>query len=270
MFPLLCPNVNVDELASPPSAKAPLSRPHRMLVPRASSPSAEGLRIRDKVVDAIAYSSIISCIVVIITAVLLSRHPLSKPKTDRVSFRIMIYALCASVVYSIAAILANRASGPTVCRVAASFVIVGLHLSSFLLFFIGLNLQLVMIHGVDGTRAEKYYVWVSLSLAIALGILTYASNQLVYNPTQSVCYYYDPNPIRGLLWRIGTQLLWSYLTMAGEIITFVSVVVYMVRVKVLKDSQPRVSTASLWVLGSTGTLSCVLHYIPYHRYLRRE
>ena len=36
-----------------------------------------------------------------------------------------------------------------------------------------------MIHGIDRTKAEKYYVWGSLSLAVVTGILTYLSGQLV-------------------------------------------------------------------------------------------
>ncbi|KAF9266745.1 hypothetical protein L218DRAFT_747565 [Marasmius fiardii PR-910] len=194
-----------------------------MLVPRAEAPSAEDLRIRDAAFDAIAYLSVMSCTIIIITAVFLSFHPLSKSRTDRVSFRIMIYALCGSVAYSVATILVNKVTNQTACRVAGSFVIV-----------------------------EKYYVWGSLSLAIILGVLTYASNQIVYNPTQSMCYYYDPNPTRGLLWRIGTQLLWSCLTMAGEIITFVLVVVYMFRVKAFSSGPSRETTSTSASTGSQG------------------
>ncbi|KAF9266744.1 hypothetical protein L218DRAFT_747263 [Marasmius fiardii PR-910] len=214
-----------------------------MFVPRAGAPvnpSVKDLRLGDTVFDAIAYSSIVSCTIISVTAVLLSLHPLSKPKTNRVSYRIMIYALCGSVVYSTASVLANRVAGQTACRVAGSFAVVGLQISSLLFFCIGLNLQLVMIHGIDGTRLEKYYVWGSLSLATACGVLTYASKQLTYDVTQLVCYYYDSDPVRGLLWRS----LWSYLTMAGELITFLSVVVYMIRVKAFSSGPDREATAS--------------------------
>ncbi|KAF9256814.1 hypothetical protein L218DRAFT_173912 [Marasmius fiardii PR-910] len=101
-----------------------------------------------------------------------------------------------------------------------------------------------MIHGFDGTRAEKFYVLGSLLLAVALGVLTYTSNQLTYNSTQSVCYYYDPDPVRGLWWRMGIQYLWGLLTMTGEIITFASVVIYMVRVKVFESALSWETTAS--------------------------
>ncbi|KAF9266742.1 hypothetical protein L218DRAFT_747261 [Marasmius fiardii PR-910] len=199
------------------------------------NPSAQDVRIRDSLFDAMSYLSMISCIVIILISVLLSLHPLSKPKTDRVSFRIMVYALCGSFVYGIATLIKYRVKGQTACRFAGSFVVFGLHLSSFLFFCIGLNLQLVMIHKVDGARAEKFYVWGSLSLATVLSVLTYLSEQLQYDPTLSVCSYYDPNPVSGLWWRMGMQYLWSFLVMAGEIVTFSSVIIYMVRVKVFES-----------------------------------
>ncbi|KAG7093484.1 hypothetical protein E1B28_007159 [Marasmius oreades] len=98
-----------------------------------------------------------------------------------------------------------------------------------------------MIHGIDGAKAEKYYVWGSLSLAVVLGVLTYVSKQLVYD-SKVGCYYYDPNPVRGFWWRMGMQNIWSFLTMAGELSTFCSVVIYMVRVKVFSSGPSPAAT----------------------------
>ncbi|KAG7093482.1 hypothetical protein E1B28_007157 [Marasmius oreades] len=237
-----------------------------MFVPRTASlsPSAEDLRLRETIFNAISYLSVISCTIIILIAILLSLHSLSKQKTDRVSFRIMVYALCTSVVYSITMYLVNRVHGQTACRVTGSSTVFGLHLSSFLFFCIGLNLQLVMIHGIDGAKAEKYYVWGSLSLALVLGVLTYVSNQLTYD-SKVGCYYYDPNPVRGFWWRVrewlpdylqiavrfqrsryftqmGMQNIWSFLTMAGELVTFCSVVIYMIRVKVFSPGPSLAAT----------------------------
>ncbi|KAG7089125.1 hypothetical protein E1B28_010833 [Marasmius oreades] len=216
-----------------------------MFVPRTAvgslNLSTEDLRVRETVFNAISYLSVTSCTIIILIAVLLFLHPLSKQKTDRVSFRLMIYALCTSVVYSITSNVVSRVQDQTTCRVTGSSVIFGLHLSSFLFFCIGLNLQLVMIHGIDGAKAEKYYVWGSLSLAVVLGVLTYLSKQLTYD-SKVGCYYYDPNPVRGFWWRMGMQNIWSFLTMAGELVTFCSVVIYMIRVKVF-SSGPRAATA---------------------------
>ncbi|KAG7093481.1 hypothetical protein E1B28_007156 [Marasmius oreades] len=214
-----------------------------MFVPSAGAPSTQDLRLRDSIFGAISYLSLTPCIIIILIAILLSLHPLSKQKTDRVSFRIMIYALCGSVVYSITMNLVNRVHGQTACRVTGSSTVFGLHLSSFLFFCIGLNLQLVMIHGIDGAKAEKYYVWGSLSLALVLSVVAYVSKQVVYDSTQMGCYYYDPNPVRGFWWRMGMQNIWSFLTMAGELVTFCSVVIYMIRVKVFSPGPGRATIA---------------------------
>ncbi|KAG7093461.1 hypothetical protein E1B28_007137 [Marasmius oreades] len=207
-----------------------------------------------------AYLSVASCTIIILTAILLSLHPLSKQKTDRVSFRLMLYALAGSVVYSTATVIAIRVHGQTACRVSGSFSVFALQISSFFFFCIGLNLQLVMIYGIDGTRAEKYYFWGSLCLAIVLGVLTFESKQLVYSTTQSVCYYHDSNPVRGLWWRIWTQNLWNFATMAGEFVTFTSVVVYMIRVKVFNSGPHR---------GSNTTTSTQSQRISASRYYRK-
>ncbi|KAL0569718.1 hypothetical protein V5O48_012247 [Marasmius crinis-equi] len=107
-----------------------------------------------------------------------------------------------------------------------------LHGSSFLSFCIGLNLWLVMIHGVDGQKAEKFYVGGSLALAIVLGLVCFASKQWTYNPELGMCWIHNPDPMKQVLWQIGIQHLWSLLTMAGEFVTFISVVRFMMRLKV--------------------------------------
>ncbi|KAF9266721.1 hypothetical protein L218DRAFT_745693 [Marasmius fiardii PR-910] len=226
-----------------------------MFVPR--SGSTGDLRLRQLLFFALAYLSLTFCTIIVVTAILLSLHPLSKQKTDRVSFRIMIYALCGSTVYSMATVIAMRAHSQTTCRIAGSFSVFALNLSSFLFFCIGLNLQLVMIHGIDGTKAEKYYVGGSLSLAVVTGVLTYSSRQLVYDSNQSLCYYYDTNRVRGFWWRMCTQTVWNFLTMSGEFITFTAVLIYMIRVKVFSSGPSRENTTTS---SSSQGLSASRHY----------
>ncbi|KAF9255736.1 hypothetical protein L218DRAFT_305880 [Marasmius fiardii PR-910] len=83
---------------------------------------------------------------------------------------------------------------------------------------------------------------------MVLGILAYLSKQFVYNPSLLICLYHDPDPIRGFWWRMAIQHVWNFLTMTGEILTFSSVVIYMIRVKAFESG--------LWSRGSTsGTRS---------------
>ncbi|KAF9255444.1 hypothetical protein L218DRAFT_1035465, partial [Marasmius fiardii PR-910] len=142
-----------------------------------------------------AYLGISLCTLVILVAAILSLHPSSRQVTDRVSFRVMIYALCATVIYLAAMLLSNLSD--QMCRIGGSVVILlteelkaALQVTSFLFFSIGLNLQLVMIHKIDGTKMEKYYVGGSLFLAILLGVIAYLSGQIME------CY------IRGIGWQV--------------------------------------------------------------------
>ncbi|KAF9260884.1 hypothetical protein L218DRAFT_564864 [Marasmius fiardii PR-910] len=201
-------------------------------------------RARLSITDVATIMSISSCVVIIVMAALLSIHPLSKQKTDRVSFRIMICAICGIVIYLVASLLVSWVLGQTMCRVGGSLAVFGWQGASFLFFCIGLNLQLVTIHGVDGTKAEKYYLGGSVLLATLLGIITYFSKQLVYSPEWRTCYYYNPNSVTAFWWRMGIWLIWSFLAMLGELITFVSIVVYMFRVQAF-DSHPRESTSQM-------------------------
>ncbi|KAF9266751.1 hypothetical protein L218DRAFT_955862 [Marasmius fiardii PR-910] len=209
--------------------------------------TVEGLPPRNPLFDVLTYLSISLCTVVVLIAAVLSVHPLSKQKTDRVSFRIMVYALGANVMHLISMLTSNYISNQAMCRVVGSVVITGLHLTSFLFFCIGLNLQLVMIHGIDGTKAEKYYVGGSLSLAALLGVVLFMSRQMFYDPVQKACYYHNPDPVQGLWWQIGIQHFWNFLTMAGEIIAFTRIIIYMARLKVFESSPSQEASVNLGV-----------------------
>ncbi|KAF9255798.1 hypothetical protein L218DRAFT_304319 [Marasmius fiardii PR-910] len=85
--------------------------------------SAKNLHLRDTLFDVISYLSVATCTLIILIAFLLSLHPLSKQETDRVSYRIMIYALCGSIVYSVSTVIVNRVHNQKTCSVGGSFVI---------------------------------------------------------------------------------------------------------------------------------------------------
>ncbi|KAF9263912.1 hypothetical protein L218DRAFT_296817 [Marasmius fiardii PR-910] len=210
-----------------------------MLATRVDSakPSAEDMQFRDFLSSFFSYLGISLCTLVISVAGILSMHPLSKPITDRVSFRVMIYALCATVIFLIS-VLPSSLSSEASCRIWAPIAVSTLHLTSFLFFSIGLNLQLVMIHKVDGTRMEKYYIGGSLFLASLLGIMTHLFGQLTYIPAQKECL------VRDVWWQIGLQYFWYLAVLIGELVTFSSVLLYMWSFKVF-DSGPGQDTTPI-------------------------
>ncbi|KAL0569067.1 hypothetical protein V5O48_012911 [Marasmius crinis-equi] len=188
--------------------------------------------VRESVFIPFTYLSISLCAATLFIIALLAIHPVSRPMVDRVSFRMLIYAVFLMLVYSVTAIWPLRIANYHTCPIVGAVLLFAVHGSSFLSFCIGLNLQLVMIHGVDGKKVEKLYVGGSLVLATALGIVCFASKQWTYNPELTICWIHDPDPVKQLLWEIGMQHFWNFLTMAGELVTFTSIVMYMMRLKV--------------------------------------
>ncbi|KAF9256817.1 hypothetical protein L218DRAFT_949683 [Marasmius fiardii PR-910] len=162
---------------------------------------------------------------ILVISTTLSLHPLSRRITDRVSFRVKTYALSATYPYIQFWFKPDGVSNQRLdCH--------------------------IMIHRIDGTRMEKYYVGGSLFLAIALGFMSYLSRQLTYDPIKKECYPYDPNRVRGLLWQLGTQHLWNLFAMTGEIVTFLSIIVHMTRLKVFESRARRQNTTTLRLSAS--------------------
>ncbi|KAL0565928.1 hypothetical protein V5O48_016092, partial [Marasmius crinis-equi] len=179
------------------------------------------------------YLTISLCVAVLLLIALLSAHSVSRPKLDRVSFRMLTYALVGSLLYGVTVIFSTGETYYRTCPIVGPVLVSTLHLSSFLFFCIGLNLQLVMVHGIDGQKTEKFYVGGSLSLAIIVGLVCVGSKQWTYNPELKMCWAHSYDPKKTIMWQVGNLYLWNFLVMIGELITFSSIVVYMIRLKVL-------------------------------------
>ncbi|THU90579.1 hypothetical protein K435DRAFT_675819 [Dendrothele bispora CBS 962.96] len=102
-------------------------------------------------------------------------------------------------------------------------------LSSFLSFCIALNLQLVVVHRVNGQRMEKFYVIGSCLVSLCTTIPPYAAGQYGWDPLENDCWYSSDNPDEQRAWKIGSQLLWLLLTALGEIIACLVVFIYIIK-----------------------------------------
>ncbi|KAJ7208808.1 hypothetical protein C8J57DRAFT_1503447 [Mycena rebaudengoi] len=176
------------------------------------------------------------CGVVLIVIGIVALNPVCRPHLDRVSFRILVWALAANTVFGVTNAIGGKFTGPTwTCGLDIWLLQLTLELSSFLLFSIALNLQLVVVHQINGKRLEKYYVGGSMILALALTVPPYALKQYGWDPLVQDCWYSNDNPQERLAWQIGTQLFWSMLAVAGEIICTSIVVIYMLRHQLRKN-----------------------------------
>ncbi|KAJ6486266.1 hypothetical protein DFH09DRAFT_390112 [Mycena vulgaris] len=170
------------------------------------------------------------CGKVLVVIGIVAMNPVSRPHLDRVSFRILVWALLANTVFGIANAVSAKFRGPTwACGFTIFLLQFTLEMSSFLLFSIALNLQLVVIHQINGQKMEKFYVFGSIIISLCLTVPPYAAKQYGWNPLAQDCWYSSENQKERLAWQIGTQLFWTLLTVAGEVSTASAVIIYIVR-----------------------------------------
>ncbi|KAK0221674.1 hypothetical protein IW262DRAFT_1459968 [Armillaria fumosa] len=190
------------------------------------------------------------CFLVLLVIAVVMIHPASRHQLDRVSFRIMIYALIANMVFGIASTVSGlQTYDSETCNVAMWLLMLTLELSTFLLFCIALNLQLVLVHGVRGQMMEKYYIIGSIAAAVAITVPPFATKQYGWDLINDACWYSSDDTAIRLRWQIGTQIFWSLASVVGEFVTFFVVLGYMIRHQVLHGNAVRSRS------HSTGTRS---------------
>ncbi|KAJ4466762.1 hypothetical protein J3R30DRAFT_3583500 [Lentinula aciculospora] len=168
------------------------------------------------------------CFVVLILICSIALHPVSRPHLDRVSFRILAFALAVNTVFGIVNAIGGSFTGPTwTCGFTIWILQLTLQLSSFLMFSIALNMQLVIVHGINGQRMEKFYMLGSVTISLAVTIPAYATKQYGWDPLVQDCWYANSNQTERFAWQIGTQLFWTLLTVLGETTSSLVVVIYM-------------------------------------------
>ncbi|KIJ43540.1 hypothetical protein M422DRAFT_779753 [Sphaerobolus stellatus SS14] len=141
----------------------------------------------------------------------------SRKRLDRVSFRLLVYTLVFNILFGIAYAATPTAPGP-LCNFGAFVVNFTLSFSTFFVTCIAINLQLVLVHGVNGRKMEKYYIIGTVILSIVLNVPTFALHQFGWDEESATCWYKNPDPNLRLRWIIGTQSFWISLSATIETI----------------------------------------------------
>jgi hypothetical protein len=109
--------------------------------------------------------------------------------------------------------------------------------------------RLVVVHGKNGQRLEKYYLIGSALLAFALVIPPYAAHQYGWDPLEQDCWYTNDDRSQRIAWQVGssshlsvavsssllkipqvgTQTAWTFLTVIGELICSTKVLIFLFR-----------------------------------------
>ncbi|ESK82468.1 hypothetical protein Moror_8552 [Moniliophthora roreri MCA 2997] len=187
--------------------------------------------IDDKKVLVVVFGVVVTnvtCSAVLILIAIVLIHPASRSLADRVSFRITTYAMVASMGQCAAGVALFKVP-KSQCAFPMWLSMFTWTLSAFLFFCIALNLQLVLVHGVNGQQMEKYYVGVSLLLAITLSVPPFAADQYGWDPLFDICWYRSSDISERLKWQIFSEYSRSILCVVCELVSFSVVIWYLFR-----------------------------------------
>ncbi|KAJ7750224.1 hypothetical protein B0H16DRAFT_1549877 [Mycena metata] len=187
------------------------------------------------------------CFLVLVLIAALYTRPSTRKFLNRVSFRIMVYALACNMVHGIAtAVCAFQTANSRGCGFSVWVILLTLQCSSWLIFGIALNLQLV--HGQNGHTMEKFYILSALVIAISVTVPPLATKQYGWDPLNEACWMTATEPKTRLRWQLGCQVIWSLFAAVGETIVFITVSVYMFRHQFVHGR--RIQNASRVLIGS--------------------
>ncbi|KAJ7070393.1 hypothetical protein B0H15DRAFT_870593 [Mycena belliarum] len=161
----------------------------------------------------------------------------SRRHLNRVSFRLLIYAVIANLGF-IVVIPVDVLQYRYACAPVSFVRQFCLLFSACMSFCIMLNLELVLIHGNNGHNMEKYYLIGSFLLCLVCTVAPQAAGTLGwFDRTTRDCFLRNPNVPHGLAWLVGTQSFWLLFMAASQAALFGTIIIFMVQHE-LKRRQP--------------------------------
>ncbi|KAJ7495599.1 hypothetical protein FB451DRAFT_1550939 [Mycena latifolia] len=153
-------------------------------------------------------------------------NPVSRHHLGRVSFRLLVCALISNLIFAATSIpVFSRPSAG--CSFMAFFGLSILMFSACMFFCTVLNLQLVLVHHVNGNLMEKFYYIGSVAVVAIVNVTPYAAGQFgYYNGT---CWFSNPSPDVQFRWLLGSQSVWMLLMSTGEVVSFLVILGHMYR-----------------------------------------
>ncbi|KAJ7511077.1 hypothetical protein B0H11DRAFT_2386614 [Mycena galericulata] len=153
-------------------------------------------------------------------------NPISRPHLNRVSFRLLVCALIANLIFAATSI--PSFSGPSAgCSFLAFFGLSVLMFSACMFFCTALNLQLVLVHQLNGNSMERFYYIGSAATVAVLNITPYAAGQFGYY--NNTCWFSNLRPDVQFRWLFASQSIWILLMSTGEVVLFFMILGYMYR-----------------------------------------
>ncbi|KAJ7138190.1 hypothetical protein C8R44DRAFT_976014 [Mycena epipterygia] len=160
----------------------------------------------------------------------------SRRHLNRVSFRLLVYAMytASSMMFAGSLLPIPAITGPSgACTFAAFAGNITLMFSACMFCSMALNLQLVLVHGVDGRMMEKYYLIGSFVLCTVCNITPLAAGQYGFFAVNTTCWFTNPDTAMLVRWLVGTQTFWILLMSTVEVACFAVLVAFMARHRTL-------------------------------------
>ncbi|KAJ6505072.1 hypothetical protein C8R45DRAFT_1181066 [Mycena sanguinolenta] len=192
-------------------------------------------------------------------------NPVSRRYLDRVSFRLLTYALvahvCFGISFTITALAADPGRGCPFLSFLSNVRLLALSplkpfmtgwqqltlvFSAAMFSSIAINLPLVLVFNVNGRKMEKYYVIGVTLVVIVSNVPGYASGNVGWDDVNETCWFRSEDPTALLRWLIGSQTVWILLASIGEVVAFMVIVGYLVAYRLIPKDIPATysSTAS--------------------------
>ncbi|KAF7360856.1 hypothetical protein MSAN_01115000 [Mycena sanguinolenta] len=173
--------------------------------------------------------------------------PVSRRYLDRVSFRLLTYALIAHICLGISFPRRRPQSSPWSTREQFSLLF-----SAGMFFSIAVNLPLVLAFKINGKKMEKYYVIGVTLVSLVSSLAAYASGNFGWDDVHKTCFYRSQDPSEMLRWLVGTQSAWILLASLGEVTAFIIIVGYLVVHKLVpEDTSSSYASSASHRPGST-------------------
>ncbi|KAJ7088737.1 hypothetical protein B0H15DRAFT_981609 [Mycena belliarum] len=187
-------------------------------------------------------------------------HAAAKQHLNRVSFRLLICALVANLIYGCCflSVAQSTQTGPSPeCGLAVFLINISNLFSGGMFFCIALNLELVLVQGCNGKRLERYYLLGTLAVCAICNIPPYAAGQYGWNELNQACWFNNADRRALARWVIGTQVFWVLSMALGEAAAFSLIVRYFVS---YENTQRRIHSGS--ASSGTGDSSCRSDRLP--------
>ncbi|KAJ7138130.1 hypothetical protein C8R44DRAFT_868460 [Mycena epipterygia] len=142
------------------------------------------------------------------------------------AFRLLVYALIANVFYGLLQ-CSSPAIKPTTpaCSLIAFLNLATAMMSACMWCCTGLNLQLVLVHGINGNKMEKFYVMGSFLLCGVCNGIPWAAGEFGWFAANHVCWFRAPT----LPWIVSIQYFWALLISMVDVVSFFAVLIFMVQ-----------------------------------------